>query len=156
MVLMMQMIPSKPLKSWLPPAWETGAHILLIMCSRGRPTHSEQRARCSVQHKNTELLTLKRTTTVEYSACLFTLHTTLHALHTNSIGHCSLSAHTSKVLPLHRGARQGEEADGYDLAGIDSSFHTLSTSSDNDNRCNVDNNDGHDDCDDERHSSKVF
>ena len=109
-----------------------------------------------MQHKNTELLTLKRTTTVEYSACLCTLHTTLHALHTNSIGHCSLSAHTSKVLPLHRGARQGEEADGYDLAGIDSSFHTLSTSSDNDNRCNVDNNDGHDDCDDERHSSKVF
>ena len=56
---------------------------------RARPTHSEQRARCSVQHKNTELLTLKRTTTVEYSTCLFTLHTTLHALHTNSIGHCS-------------------------------------------------------------------
>ena len=168
------MIPSKPLKSWLPPAWETGAHILLIMCARAGPT---QRARCSVQHKNTELLTLKRTTTVEYSACLCTLHTTLHALHTNSIGHCSLSAHTSKVLPLHRGARhttttaqggnayyyyctggqcillllhrgarQGEEADGYDLAGIDSSFHTLSTSYDNDDRCDVDSDDG---CDDE-------
>ena len=109
-----------------------------------------------MQHKNTELLTLKRTTTVEYSACLCTLHTTLHALHTNSIGHCSLSAHTSKVLPLHRGAGQGEEADGYDLAGIDSSFHTLSTRHDNDDCCDVDNDGGHDDCDDERHSSKVF
>ena len=60
------------------------------------------------------------------------------------------------LLLLHRGAMQGEEADGYDLAGIDSSFHTLSTSHDNDDRCYVDNDDGHDDCDDERHSSKVF
>ena len=116
------------------------------MCAR--PANTTSKVQCATQI--TELLTLKRTTTVEYSACLCTLHTTLHALHTNSIGHCSLSAHTSKVLPLHRGARQGEEADGYDLAGIDSSFHTLSTSYDNDDRCDVDKDDGHDDCDDER------
>ena len=52
---------------------------------------------------------------------------------------------------LHRGAKQGEEADGFDLAGIDSSFHTLSTSYDNDDRCDVDSDDGcDDDCDDER------
>lgn len=37
------------------------------------------------------------------------------------------------------------------LAGIDSSFHTLSTSCDNDDRCDVDKDDGcDDDCDDER------